>query len=220
YHFHRDKTKRYLDLIQIKNTEREQVCDFFRHFGLSEKKLMEFKKQPRVVYDEINAGSMADIAFLLLVFFLVATTINVDKGLAMKLPPEKQERSPLNERNVFNIKINSLDEIMINGEVRQSLEGLQTELNTFILNRGRKPELSTSPDKAIISVKTNRGTNYERFIEVLDEIKGAYYQIYGNRVGLSSQQYRALQVDKPAQKAIYDRGKAGIPMNISIAEPD
>lgn len=178
------------------------------------------RRKPRAESEEVNAGSMADIAFLLLIFFLVATTIGADKGLMMKLPPDEQTKAPLNERNVFNIKLNSANGILIEGDVRNSIDGLKSELETFILNKGKNPELSESPEKAIISLKTNRGTDYKRFIEVLDEIKGAYYNIYGNRVGLTSQEYRSLKLGNPNQKALYDKGKMGIPMNISIAEPD
>ncbi|MEL6559795.1 MAG: biopolymer transporter ExbD [Bacteroidota bacterium] len=178
------------------------------------------RKKPRAESEEVNAGSMADIAFLLLIFFLVATTIGADKGLMMKLPPDEQTEAPLNERNVFNIKLNSANGILIEGDVRENMNGLKNELKDFILNKGKNPQSSESPEKAIISLKTNRGTDYRRFIEVLDEIKGAYYQIYGNRVGLTSLEYRSLKLDDPTQKAIYDRGKKGIPMNISIAEPD
>lgn len=178
------------------------------------------RKKPRAESEEINAGSMADIAFLLLIFFLVATTLESDKGLMMKLPPEVRDQTPLNERNVFNIKINAVNALMIEGEIRPDLMGLEDELKTFILNNDKDPTSSESPEKAIVSVKTSRGTDYENFIAVLDVIKGAYYQIYGARVGLSSQEYRSLKLDIPDQKAIYDQGKEGIPMNISIAEPD
>lgn len=181
---------------------------------------MVIKKQPRAECEEINAGSMADIAFLLLIFFLVATTITNEKGLMMKLPPESQAEAPLNQKNVFNIKLNSSNDMLVEGEVRLSMEGLREEIVEFILNRGKRVDWSESPQKAIISLKTNRGTNYEKFIAVLDEIKGAYYQIYASRVGLSSAEFRSLKLDDPQQKLLYDRGKDGIPMNISIAEPD
>lgn len=178
------------------------------------------RKKPRAESEEVNAGSMADIAFLLLIFFLVATTLTTDKGLMLKLPPEDRPQTELNERNVFNIKLNSSNALMVEGEVRDDLRGLDGELEEFIMNNGTDPLSSESPAKAIISLKTNRGTDYEKFIEVLDEVKGVYYNIYASRVGLTSQQYRSLKLDKPAHKALYDQGKAGIPMNISIAEPD
>jgi len=178
------------------------------------------RKKNKRIPTEVNAGSMADIAFLLLIFFLVATTIATDKGLAMKLPPEIQEQAPSNERNVFKIKINSSNELLIEGEVRYNLEGLKDELEGFILNNGSRQDWSLSPEKAIVSLKTNRGTDYKKFIQVLDEIKGAYFKIYADRVGLTSAEYRGLKRDDLAQKKLYEEGKRGIPMNISIAEPD
>ncbi len=180
------------------------------------------RKRPRKQQEEVNAGSMADIAFLLLIFFLVATTITNEKGLSMKLPPdpENQTKAPANERNVFNVKINSKNSLLVEGEVRSEIGNLQSEIERFIMNNGEDPNSSVSPAKAIVSLKTNRGTDYKMFIEILDEIKGAYFNIYGGRVGMTSEEYRSLKHDDPNQKDIYDRGKQGIPMNISIAEPD
>ncbi|MEP4667961.1 MAG: hypothetical protein ABJZ91_04025 [Cyclobacteriaceae bacterium] len=95
---------------------------------------------------------------------------------------------------------------------------------TKILNRFRSftgvTDLSTSPRKAVVSLKTNRGTEYGYFIEVLDELKSAYYEIYGERVGLTAAEYRHLDLKNRTELQIYEKGKAGIPMNISIAEPD
>ena len=71
-----------------------------------------------------------------------------------------------------------------------------------------------------MSIKTNRGTSYEVFLEVFDLAKKAYFDIYGERVGLTADEYRALTGDDEASKVLQDRGKAGIPMAISIAEPD
>nr|MBI1229169.1 biopolymer transporter ExbD [Cytophagales bacterium] len=198
---------------------------------------------------EVNAGSMADIAFLLLIFFLVTTTIASDKGILNILPPKQDPNQPppeveLNERNIFNILINANDQLLIEGEFRTTTEGLTEEIKTFILNFGnpdednlalfnslpaslramaeRSPESSDYPGSggAVVSIKTNRGTSYEIYLEVLDLVKRAYFEIYGERVGLTADEYRALTGQTAAEKELIDRGKENIPMAISIAEPD
>ncbi|WP_416867914.1 MAG: ExbD/TolR family protein [Imperialibacter sp.] len=176
----------------------------------------------KVNQEPVNTGSMADIAFLLLIFFLVSTTILQEKGFMITLPPdqEKQPVMPVNDRNLFKISINSKNEFLIQDEPRQGLVGLREELRMFILNPTAASDLAESPKKAIISLKSNRGTDYAAFIAVLDELKGAYYNIYGERVGLSGDEYRHLDLDDPRQLALYEKGKEGIPMNISIAEPN
>jgi len=88
------------------------------------------------------------------------------------------------------------------------------------MNYGKNRELSDSPEKAIFSIKTSRKTKYRTFISVLDEIKGAYYEIYAERVGISEKRYRNLKLSSPEERELYEKGKEGIPMNISIAEPD
>lgn len=170
----------------------------------------------------VNSGSMADIAFLLLIFFLVTTTILQEKGLMLQLPPAQEEQTtvPVNQRNIFKIRINSNNQFLIQGEVQPDLNGLREEIKAFVVNNGKDPKLSESPAKAVISLKPNRGTDYKYFIAVLDEVKGAYYEIYGDRVGLSADEYRNLDHGNPVQYDIYLKGKSGIPMNISIAEPD
>jgi len=170
----------------------------------------------------INSGSMADIAFLLLIFFLVTTTIVQEKGLSLLLPPKTDEQVdvPVNERNLFKILINSQNQYLINGEVRRNLVGLKDEVEKFVMNQGANPLLSVSPEKAIVSMKANRGTEYKYFIEALDEVKAAYYGIYASRVGLNADQYLALDHSNPVQYDLYLKGKEGIPMNISIAQPD
>lgn len=170
----------------------------------------------------VNSGSMADIAFLLLIFFLVTTTISQEEGLTLKLPPEPEQlqSQKMHDRNVFKILINSQNQFLIEGEAASNLTGLNERLKAFILNRGHDPNLSDTPEKAIISIKTSRGTDYKFFIAVLDEAKGAYYDIYAQNVGLTSSQYRQLDPSKPSENAQYQKGKEGIPMNISIAEPE
>ncbi|MBL6448036.1 biopolymer transporter ExbD [Fulvivirga sp. 29W222] len=170
---------------------------------------------------QVNAGSMADIAFLLLIFFMITTTIVNDKGISLLLPPErlKTELVPINERNLYKIQINSQDKLLVEGELRENTSGLREEIKAFILNYGKSADLSESPSKAVVSIKTNRGTTQEMFIKMLDEVKAAYYEIYAKRARITPAEYRNLSLAVPAEKWLYDLGRKGIPMNISIAEP-
>lgn len=182
-------------------------------------KAMKLKKRE---VQEINTGSMADIAFLLLIFFLVSTTILQEKGVSLKLPPEpeNQEIAEIHDRNLYKILVNSSNQYLIEDQRRDNLTGLREEVKAFVMNNSIDPTLSVSPEKATISIKTSRGTDYKYFIAVLDEVKEAYYEIYGARVGMSSEDYRALDLDKPMERDLISRGKDGIPMNISIAQPE
>jgi biopolymer transport protein ExbD len=195
---------------------------------------------------EIPAGSMADIAFLLLIFFLVTTTIASDKGILNFLPPKQDPNVPppdikVNERNIFTILINANDQLLVEGEYGTT-ESLDQDVKAFILNfgapdeegqalynslpgslqslAGRDPASSDDPSEAIVSIKTNRGTSYDMYLEVFDLVKKAYFEIYAARVNLTSEEYRALSNEIPAESDLSDKGKQGIPMAISIAEPD
>ena len=112
---------------------------------------------------EINASSMADIAFLLLIFFLVTTEIVEDKGILVKLPPwsnEPPETQRLNERNVFSVLVNKDNNLLVRGEPTQ-LADLRERAKEFIINPTDRSDLAASPTKAIISLKNDRGTNYK-----------------------------------------------------------
>jgi len=139
---------------------------------------------------EINAGSMADIAFLLLIFFIVATTMDVDSGILTKLPPmppEDQEKPPeIKERNIFQVLVNANDKILVEGEWGD-IETLKDKAKEFVDNnldgtcsycRGRRsPDLSDNPDKAVISLQNDRGTSYNMYIQVQNELKKAYNEL-------------------------------------------
>ncbi|WKV11567.1 biopolymer transporter ExbD [Marivirga harenae] len=176
---------------------------------------------------EVNAGSMADIAFLLLIFFLVTTTIASDKGLTLTLPPEKDDAEEIDvkikERNLFKVAINSADRLLVEGERLDDYTQIKEMLIEHVLNPNENPELAESPQDAIVSFKTDRGTSYEIYINVLDQLQGAYYQIYADRAGITAEEYRALNLKDPKEQALYDKGKGQgddeIPMAISIAEP-
>ena len=164
-----------------------------------------------------NSGSMADIAFLLLIFFMLTTTIVNDEGIDLLLPPKRMEKEdiPIKERNLFKILVNSEDELLVEDQPRSSAYNLREEIKEFILNPNNLNELSESPVKSVVSIKTNRGSSQDAFIRVLDEAKAAYFEIYAKRVGLTSVEFRSLPSNDPK----YKKARLGIPMNISIAEP-
>ena len=180
---------------------------------------------------EINSSSMADIAFLLLIFFLVTTTIANDKGILMQLPPKPDDLEDieikLKEHNLFKVYVNSADRLLVEGEPMQNVEELRDKVKEHVLNNGVNPELSDTPKAAVISFKTDRGTSYEMYIGVLNELQGAYYEMYAERVGITATAWRELtnELDDPENRKLYDKGRGktreGIdfPMNISIAEP-
>ncbi len=175
---------------------------------------------------EINSSSMADIAFLLLIFFLVTTTIANDKGLTLQLPPSPDDIEDIEvkipERNIFKILINSSDKLLVENEPMTNARDIRERVKEFVLNYGIDPKLSDSPAKAIVSIKTNRGTSYEKFIEVYNEVQGAYYDMYAARAGVTNAKWReiASKTNDPDNKRIYLEAREDFPMQISIAEPN
>ena len=168
---------------------------------------------------EINGSSMADIAFLLLIFFLVTTTINVDTGIGMVLPPPldpEQEPPPIRERNLMKILVNAQGLVLMDEEPVPITE-VRTKLIDFIDNPEGNEELAVSPDAAIVSLKTQRETPYSIYIDMLDEVMGAYKDLRDaasrSNYGVP---YDALADDSPQQNQIQDM----YPKKISIAEPD
>ncbi|MBP0902348.1 ExbD/TolR family protein [Mariniflexile gromovii] len=139
---------------------------------------------------EVNAGSMADIAFLLLIFFLVTATISSDEGINRVLPEECPPgidcSSPIIERNVLKIIINNDDEIMIGNQI-VPIEALKNTTKNFIDNNGdntcgycngeKSSMASENPTKAVVSLQTGQQTSYKRFIEVQNELSKAYYEL-------------------------------------------
>ncbi len=134
---------------------------------------------------EVNAGSMADIAFLLLIFFLVTTTIETDAGLDRMLPPMEppEEDVVIKQKNIFTVNINKNGQLLVEDELMQ-LNGLRDAAIAFLENgadgscnycKGRKdPGSSDNPSKAIISLKNDRETKYSTYITVQNELVGAY----------------------------------------------
>ncbi len=180
---------------------------------------------------EVNSSSTADIAFLLLVFFLCTTTMAVNKGLARRLPPpvpaeQKTEDLKVKERNVFVVLINSNDQLLVQGEYLE-VKDLKEKAKEFIKNDENSENL---PEKEVIeveyfgniavtknhviSLQNDRGTSYSAYIEVQNELVAAYNELRNDLAKAKfGQIYDDLSEDQ--QKAI----QKIYPQKISEAEP-
>ena len=146
---------------------------------------------------EVNAGSMADIAFLLLIFFLVTTTMEKDSGINRKLPPieDSDEDVIIKQKNIFTVLLNGKDQMQVEDEL-MDVKDLRAAAIEFLDNGGstdndgnpcdycngkRNPSSSDHPDKAIISLKNERETSYAFYISVQNELVGAYNELRNRR---------------------------------------
>ncbi len=168
---------------------------------------------------EIPSSSLADIAFLLLVFFLVVTTIDIDTGIGLVLPPPPDPEQPppeVRERNMLTILMNARGGILIN-EQRASLQDVQEIVVRHVTNHGEDPNYSESPGQAVVSIKTDRDTEYEPYIAMLDEVIGGYRIIWNEQArNLGYTDYAAYRRVEGEPNPI----RREYPMNISLAEPD
>lgn len=179
---------------------------------------------------EINAGSMADIAFLLLIFFLMTTTMDTDTGLARMLPPPLPDTEdtppPIRERNVFEVLINANNQLLVEKQP-MALQDLREAAKEFIENPAN---LATLPEKedievpffgvipvtknAVISLQNDRGTQYQTYLAVQNELQAAYNEL---RDELAKKKFNKSfsELDEEQQDAIRDI----YPQKISEAEP-
>ena len=140
---------------------------------------------------EVNAGSMADIAFLLLIFFLVTTTIETDSGINRKLPPIEDIEDPpiIKQKNIFTVVVNKNNQLLVEEELTE-ISDLRALAVKFLDNGGGEgeeacnycqgpsdPKSSDNPDKAIISLKNDRETSYKVYIAVQNELVAAYNEL-------------------------------------------
>ncbi|MCS7230225.1 MAG: biopolymer transporter ExbD [Candidatus Kryptonium sp.] len=163
-------------------------------------------KRRRRAEAEIPSASMADIAFELLIFFLVATTFDVDTGIGLVLPPaaETTEQVKVKQSDIAKLLVNAAGEVLLDGE----LITVQ-QIRELIKNK-----IKANP-KLIISIKTDRETNYSRYIEVLDELKLAYNDLREEySLKTFGKSYRDLTREQQEEV------KKEIPIRISIAEPE
>lgn len=181
---------------------------------------------------EINASSMADIAFLLLIFFLVTTTMDVDTGIQRQLPPIPENKDQktdveVNKHNIYLVLVNSRGNISVN-QKWMDLDNLREDAKKFInCDRADDPTLPEMEDitvdgikgtvktsKGIISLQNDRGTTYGRYIEVQNELVAAYNEIRNE----ASRKYFNKPYDElndEQQEAI----RKIYPQRISEAEP-
>ncbi|MBQ3175282.1 MAG: biopolymer transporter ExbD [Bacteroidales bacterium] len=178
----------------------------------------------------INASSSADIAFLLLIFWLTTTTMNSDKGLQRRLPPmpdenQQQEDAKVNRRNIIQVKINAADRIIAGGQIMEISE-IKDKIVEFVtnpLNLDNLPEKEMKDiegfgqyavSKGVVSLQNDRGTSYNSYLQVQNELVKAFNEIRDDfAVKNYGKKYNALDEDK--QKIV----REAIPQNISEAEP-
>lgn len=166
--------------------------------------------------NEINAGSMADIAFLLLIFFLVTTTISEDKGVLVKLPEWSSEPPPplpIHERNVFSVLVNANNQLLVRGNII-NIADLKNRTKIFIKNPDHDPKMAEEPTKALVSLKNDRGTKYGTYIIVYNELKAAYNELWEEAAYIRFNK-KLHELTPIQQKTIKD----AIPLVISEAEP-
>ncbi|MEM8508891.1 MAG: biopolymer transporter ExbD [Bacteroidota bacterium] len=178
---------------------------------------------------EVNAGSMADIAFLLLIFFLVTASIPTDEGLRRRTPPLQDQTAEIKDKNLFEINLNQNSDLMVEGEVRLFSE-LKEAAKRFIDNGGilpgnsgfcsycggaREAHLSDNPQKAIIALGVAREADYTVYVTVQNELQGAYnelrntaaMELFGSTYEEMKKQYTTAGVLPERKKVLRSRIK-------------
>ena len=179
---------------------------------------------------EINSSSTADIAFLLLSYFLMTTTMNQDSGLQRRLPPmpnkdQEVEDQKVNRRNIIIVKINSADRLFAGNEPIE-VSGLKDKVMEFLQNPNDDPKLpekapkeiegfgTYTVSKGVISLQNDRGTSYQAYIAVQNEIVKAINELRNNFAKANfGKPYVSLSEEE--QEIV----REAIPQNISEAEP-
>ncbi|MBQ7575991.1 MAG: biopolymer transporter ExbD [Bacteroidales bacterium] len=181
---------------------------------------MASKKTP-----EINGGSMADISFLMLIFFLMVTTMDKEEGLSRRLPPIPTEDQKVNRRNIIQVKINSNDRLFAGNEL-MDVSQLKDKIKEFLLNPNDDPNLPEKEmktiegygeypvSKGVISLQNDRGTTYSKYIEVQNELIRAVNEIR-DEFSMVTYGKKYAKLDEDRQEIV----RKAIPQNISEAEP-
>lgn len=155
---------------------------------------------------EIPTSSMADISFLLLLFFLVTTTIDVDTGIGLVLPPPVEDTDivKVKEDNLIKVLVNAAGDVLLNDELTSL-----PQIHEIVANK-----LRANP-KLIVSIKTDRDTPYRIYIAAMDEIKQAYNTLREEY----SQQHFNLPLNQLSKEQL-DEVREKVKQSISIAEPE
>ena len=178
----------------------------------------------------LNTTSSADIAFLLLIFFLVSTTMDVDKGIQRRLPPmpdenQKQQDIKVNRRNIVVVRINSQDRILAGG-VPMDITQVKEKIKEFIVNPANSESLPEKEmkdiegfgqyavSKGVVSLQNDRGTSYSAYLRVQNEIVKAFNEIRDD-FAMVNYGSKYADLDEEKQRIVRD----AVPQSISEAEP-
>ena len=180
---------------------------------------------------EINAGSMADIAFLLLIFFLVTTTMDVDTGITRKLPPPVEnpdENIDVKDRNVLKILVNSHDQLLVDGKPGD-INTLAEKVKDFMAIHPDNPEYPEITEKfidglgkkvlmskGVVSLKNDRGTSYEMYIKVQNQLARAFNEMKDQM----SVKYYGVKYNQLVDDKKIDVINKLVPVRVSEAEPE
>ena len=188
---------------------------------------------------EINAGSMADIAFLLLIFFLVTTTMDSETGLVRKLPPMPEDdiqepEQKVKKRNIFEVLVNANDQLLVEGEFIEITE-LREKAKKFIKSDPNDPNMPEFKEtdvpffgrvkvsKQIISLQNDNGTSYEMYLKVQNELVGAYNELREElcqkKWGIGYKELKEMARTSESAKEKIKAIKKIYPQRISEAEP-
>ena len=177
----------------------------------------------------INGGSMSDISFFLLTFFLLTSSIDTDLGIARKLPPPLPPDAPkpeIHDRNVFKVAVNFRDELQVQGKLADVAD-LRAMAKEFLANPGNDPKKSDKKVKdiellgsipvseGVVSLRNDRGTSYEMYVKVQNELTAAFHEL---RNELSQEKFGMKFDDLKRENQIAATQKA-VPLTISEAEP-
>ena len=179
---------------------------------------------------DINSSSTADIAFLLLAYFLMTTTMNQDSGLARRLPPipdqnQKVQDQKINRRNIIVVRINSADRLFAGNEILD-VSQLKDKIKLFLSNPTNDPSLPEKEvkeiagfgkypvSKGVISLQNDRGTSYQAYIAVQNELVKAVNELR-NEFATANFGKVYANLDDEKQKIVRD----AVPQQISEAEP-
>ena len=178
----------------------------------------------------LNTTSTGDIAFLLLIFFLVATTMDVDKGIQRRLPPmpdenQKQQDIKVNRRNIVVVRINAQDRILAGG-TPMDITQVKEKIKEFIVNPANSESLPEKEmkdiegfgqyavSKGVVSLQNDRGTSYSAYLRVQNEIVKAFNEIRDD-FAMINYGSKYADLDEEKQKIV----REAIPQSISEAEP-